>query len=300
MDIIVIGAGAIGSFYGANLSKLNNVTLAARKEHADRINKKGLKITGLENKTYRLKAVEKINSIGNNSVVLLTTKVYGSKDAISGIKGLIKKSTVVLCLQNGLYSENLVKEIIGKKCIVLRAITNFGVSFLKPGIVKYNNYSYTAIEKSPASEELAENFSKCGLNAHVSPNIKKDMWKKLVFNCVLNPVTSILRIENRGISDEKLNPLKKLIVAECLKVAEKDGVKFDIDFMKILNTDFRLSRNLSSMQQDLLKGKHTEIGYLNGAVAELGKKYGIECPVNEALAGIIRDMEKQKTIQIFK
>lgn len=300
MNIVVIGAGAIGSFYGAKLSKLNDVTLAARKKHADKINKDGLKVTGMENKTYRLRAVEKIKSIGDKSLILLTTKVYGSKDAISGIKGLIKKDTVVLCLQNGLYSENIVKSIIGKKCRILRAITNFGASFLKPGIVKYNNYSYTAIEKSPISEELAGNFSKCGLNAHASQDIKKDMWKKLVFNCVLNPVTSILGIENRGISDEKLNPLKKLIVGECLKVAEKDGVRFDIDFMKILNTEFRLSRNISSMQQDLLKGKCTEIDYLNGAVAELGKKYGISCPVNEALVAIIKYMEKEKTIQIFK
>lgn len=300
MKVTIIGAGAIGSFYGAKLSKFNDVTLAARKEHADKINRYGLKITGLENKTYRLKAAEKIKSIDDNSLVLLTTKVYDSKDAISGIKGLIKKGTAVLCLQNGLYSENAVKGIIGKKCTVLRAITNFGASFLKPGIVKYNNYSYTAIEKSPASKEIAENFSKCGLNAYVSPNIKKDMWKKLVFNCVLNPVTSMLRIENRGISDEKLNPLKKLIVDECLKVAEKDGVRFDVDFMKILNTEFSMSRNISSMQQDLLKGKRTEIGWLNGAVAGLGKKYGISCPVNKALAAVIRDMEKQKTIQIFK
>jgi len=218
----------------------------------------------------------------------LTTKVHDSAQAIKNIKNLIKKNTIILCLQNGLYSENIAKDIIGRKCLVLRAITNFGAIFLNPGIIGYKNYSYTSIEKNPRSKEIAENFSKCGLNAYVSENIKFDMWKKLVLNCVLNPITAILRIENRGIADERLNPLKKLIVEECLKVAEKDGVKFDIDFVKTINEEFKNSRNVSSMQQDLLKGKQTEIDYLNGAVVEFGNKYGIKCPVNESLVSIIK------------
>ena len=292
MNIIVLGAGAIGSLYGAKLSKLNDVILIAGKEHAEQINKKGLQITGLENKTYYLKASTKAEEIKANTLILLTTKIYDSEKAINSIKDLIREDTIILCLQNGLYSENIVKKIIKGRCLVLRAITNFGSVYLKPGTVNYTSCSYTSIEKSPRSKWLAGNFSKCGLNAYVSHNIKKDMWKKVILNCALNPITAILKIENSGIADEKLNQIKKLIADECMKVAEKDGVKFDIDFLKIINKEFRKSRNISSMQQDILKGKQTEINYLNGAVAGLGKKYGIKCPVNEALAGIIREVEK--------
>ncbi len=295
MNVIILGAGAIGSLYGAKLSKLNDVTLVARKEHVGRINKYGLKVAGLENKTYRLKASTKVNEIEEGTLVLLTTKVYGTKEAISGIKGFVKKDTIILCLQNGLYSENIAKKIIGKRCLVLRAVTNFGAAFLKPGVIQYNSYSYTAIEKSPngKSFSIAKNFAECGLNGYVSENIKADMWKKLILNCVLNPVTSILRTENKGIADERLNPLKKLIVGECLEVAKKDGVEFGIDFVKAVNESIKDSRNISSMQQDLLKGKNTEIDYLNGAVVKMGKKYGIKCPVNSALAIIIKEMEKK-------
>jgi 2-dehydropantoate 2-reductase len=185
-----------------------------------------------------------------------------------------------------------VKKVLGKKCLVLRAVTNFGAAFLKPGTVKYNSCSYTAIERSERSKEIAENFRKCGLNGHVSENIKYDMWKKLIFNCVLNPITAILKVENNGISDERLNPLKRLIVEECLKVAKKDRVNFGFDFVEIINNEFKNSVNISSMQQDILKGKKTEIDYLNGAVAELGRKYGIKCPVNEALTMIINGINK--------
>ena len=197
-----------------------------------------------------------------------------------------------MCLQNGLYSENIVKEIVGKKCLVLRAITNCGAAFLKPGVVQYNSFSYTAIEKSAKSFAIANLFAQCGLNGYVSDNIKIDMWKKLILNCVLNPVTAILRIENRGIADKRLNSLKKLIVEECLNVAKKDGVKFNIDFIKVINSAIKDSRNISSMQQDLIRGKKTEIDYLNGAVVKFGKKYGINCPVNTALVMVIKEMER--------
>ena len=296
MKIIILGAGAIGSLFGAKLSELNDVTLIARKEHADAINKNGLKIIGLENQEYSVKAAAKIEKIEKNALILLTTKVQDSEKAVKPLKNLIRSDTIILCLQNGLYSENIVKNIVGNKCLVLRAITNFGAIFLKPGVVDYKNYSYTSIEKSPKSEKIAENFLKCGLNGHVSDSIKHDMWKKLVFNCVLNPITAILRIKNNGICDGRLNPLKKLVIGECLKVAEKDNVKFEIDFLKILNEEFKQSQNVSSMQQDLLKGKKTEIGYLNGAVAEFGKKYRVKCPVNEALAGIIKNAEMRTKI----
>lgn len=291
MKIIILGAGAIGSLYGAKLSKVNDVVLVGNHQHADKINKSGLKIKGIENKIHKIKAITKIQNIENNTLILLTTKVYDSEKSIKSIKNLIKKDTIILCLQNGLYSENPVKQIVGRKCLVLRGITNFGAIFLKPGIVRYTNYGYTAVERSQKSKELAENFEKCGLNAHVSKDIRIDIWQKLILNCVLNPITAILRIENRGIADERLNPLKKLIIGECLKVAKKDGIAFDIDFVKKINNGIKNSRNLSSMLQDLMKGKKTEIDYLNGVVVDLGKRFGIECPVNSGIVEIVKGMK---------
>jgi len=293
MKIIILGAGGIGSLYGAKLSKFNDVTLVGRQEHVDEVNKSGLKITGLENNTYKLRAATKIEKIEDNTLILLTTKVYDSKEAIGGIKNLIKKDTVILCLQNGLYSENIVKDAV-KGCLVLRGITNVGVAFLEPGVIRYNTTSYTAIEKSRISNELVDMFKKCGFDSYVSENIKKDDWKKLIINCLINPVSTILGKENRAVADEKLNPLKKLIVDECLKVAEKEGVKLDIDFVKMVDEMIKESRNISSMQQDIIKGKKTEIDFLNEAVVGLGRKYGVKCLVNEGLVMIIKGMENRK------
>ena len=289
MNITILGAGAIGSLYGAKLSKFSNVTLVAKKRHADKINKYGLRVIGLENNIYNLKATTKIKDI-DNALVLLTTKVYDSKEAINSIKNLIKEGTTILCLQNGLNSEDIVKEAVGNKCQVLRGITSFGAAYLEPGIISCNNYGQTLIEKNAKSFAIAKLFSKCGLNSSVSNNIRRDMWRKLIMNCVLNPLTAILRVENKYIANDRLNSLKKLVINECLQVAEKDGFGFTEDFIKMINNGIKNSANISSMQQDLIKGKRTEIDYLNGAVVKLGEEYGIRCPVNQALVMIIRSI----------
>ena len=300
MNIIILGAGAIGSLYGAKLSKLNDVILIGKKQHTDKINKDGLIIKGIENEKYKLKAETEIKKIKQNTLILLTTKVYDSENAIRKIEDMIKKDTVILCLQNGLYSEKIVKDIVKDKCTVLRGITNFGAVFLEPGVVQYNSYGYTAIEtnkkENKKGREIAENFKKCGLNGYVSDNIKYDVWKKLILNCVLNPLTAIMKVENKFISEENLNPIKEIIIQECLEAAKKDGVKFDIDFVKLINDVFRDSNNISSMRQDIIKGRKTEIDCLNGAVAELGKKHGIMCPFNEGLVMMIKCLEKTQNI----
>jgi len=287
MKIIVLGAGAIGSLYGAKLSKLYDVTLVGRQQHVDKINKNGL---------YKLKAVTEIKKIEDDTLILLATKVHDSKEAIDPIKDLIKKDTIILCLQNGLGSEDIVKEIVGNKCLVLRGITAVGATFIEPGIVQFSNLSYTSIEKSSKSQEIVDNFNECQLKANVSENLKHDIWKKLIVNCMLNPVTAIFKIDNGESADEKLDPLKKAISDECLRVANKEGIKFDFDFVETMNKALKGSKNMSSMFQDLVKGRKTEIKYLNEAVVELGKKYNIQCPVNEGLVLIIKGMEEEKGV----
>lgn len=298
MKIIILGAGAIGSMYGAKLSKLNDVILAGKKKHVGAISRKGLKVTGVENKTYNLKAFTKINRIEKNTLIILATKVYDSEKAIRPIKKLLRKDTIILCLQNGYGSEDIIKKIIGKKCLVLRGITAVGISFLKPGEIRMNNIGYTAIEKSQKSMVIAENFSECGLKAYVSKNIKEDVWKKLIINCILNPLTAILKVRNKELASREFKPLRKIISEECVKVAGEDGVRINPKFIEDKISRIGRSDNLSSMYQDLLKGKKTEIDYLNGAVVKIGKKHGIKCPVNESMADAVKLLETRAKTKI--
>ena len=127
-------------------------------------------------------------------------------------------------MQNGLHSEEVVKAIVGERCLVLRAITQFGAIFREPGIIDYKAAGYTLVEQSPRSAEIADLLTASGLDGRISDAIKVEIWRKLIFNCVINPITSIIGTEVGAIADPRLDPLKQLVVDECLAVARADGV----------------------------------------------------------------------------
>ncbi len=294
MSIIVLGAGAIGSLYGAKLADRNDVTLVGRPDHVRAIEAHGLRLEGLESRTVRLGASTSIDRIGPDTLILLTTKVSASAAALEPVAPLVRDDTTIVCLQNGLGSEDIARAAVGGRGAVLRAITQFGAIFQSPGVIDYKTAGHTLIEPHERSAPIAEIFTASGLDGRVSPDIRTAIWQKLVINCVINPITAILRCQVGAIADPRLDALKQLVIDECAAVAAADGVSLDIDFLTLLSEVFGASRNVASMQQDLLRGRPTEIDYMNGAVATLGERYGIACPANRALVLIIKALEDQR------
>jgi 2-dehydropantoate 2-reductase len=291
MEIIVLGAGAIGSLYGAKLASDNEVTLVGRAEHVDAINSDGLRVEGIESHVVRVHARTRIDRIGPEALIILTTKVADSASALRPIAPFVRDDTTVLCLQNGIGSERIARTTLKDRGIVLRGITQFGAIFKSPGVIQFMARGYTLIEEHERSVRLAAVLSAAGLDCRVSPDIGADVWHKLVINCVVNPITAILGCEVRGIANPQLEPLKQLVIDECIAVAASEGVTFETDFMREINDFFRPSHNLASMFQDLRRGRPTEIDYMNGAVVALGAQAGVQCPVNRALTAIIKAME---------
>ena len=289
--IVVFGAGAIGSVYAAKLAASHDVTLVARPEHVDAINRDGLRLTGREEVTCRLRAATRVGAIAPATLVLLTTKVSDNRAAAATLAYHVRDDTVILCVQNGLGSEEVVKDVLGSRAVVLRAITQFGAIFREPGVIDYKVAGYTLIEQGPQSRAIASLLTASGLDGRVSDDIKAEIWRKLIFNCVINPITSLMGTDVGSIADSRLDPLKRLVINECLAVARADGVTFSEDFLQTITDVFGSSRNIASMRQDLSRGKLTEIDFMNGAVVALGKRFGIDCPVNAALTAIIRAME---------
>ena len=296
-QIIVLGGGAIGSVYAAKLAERHDVTLIARPAHAEAINRGGLRVIGHEQATRRMRAQTAVDEVAPHALILLTTKVNDSRRAIAPLADKLRDSTVILCVQNGLGSEDIVKEEVGGRCLVLRAITQFGAVFEQPGVVDYTAAGATLLEPSPRSAEIAALLTRAGLDGRVSENIKPEIWRKLIYNCVINPITAIIGSEVRGIADPRLDPAKQLVVDECLLVARADGVTFDIDFLPTIAQVFGTARTIASMRQDLIKGKPTEIDHMNGAVVALGRRLGIACPVNAALVALVKAMEARAVTQ---
>lgn len=294
MNVIVLGAGAIGCAYGYQLSAHHDVTLVGTPAHMQAIREHGLRIEGaIHTGTFRLKAVTSLDTIEPGTLIILTTKVSSSVAAITPIVPLLTPSVTILCVQNGLYSERLVRDLVGDRAVTLRAITQVGGILRGPGVVEHTVVGYTLVEDHERALAVAAVLSECGLDGRVIPDMKVAMWRKIVFNCVINPITAITGSTVGGIVDPKLARIKRLVIDECVAVAAADGVTFEEDFMALIDRVFASAATVASTLQDLQKGRRTEIDHLNGAVVALGAEYGIPCPVNAALTTIIKQLEAQ-------
>lgn len=290
--IFILGSGAVGSTYGALLSKKEDVTLIGRKAHVDVINSSGLFLYGEFEGKYDVRADTQIREIPSNSLVVLSTKVTGSQKAIEGIKHLVKKDTIILLVQNGLGIEEIVKKILPDH-ETIRAVVTLGAEFLEPGKISNVVSIKIDLEKSRSSGKIAGLLKDCGLAVEISDNINIQAWTKLAINSVLNPLTAIFQVEGNEIITDSLKPVRHGIVSECSEVAKAEGIEIDPTIEEMIDAGVSNFFNYSSMCQDMIKGKKTEIDFLNGKIVELGKIHNIPTPFNELMVAFIKFLEKK-------
>lgn len=291
--IFVLGAGAIGSSYGALLSRKNDVTLIGNENHLDAIISRGLTLSGDVQKEFFIKAETKIREVPSNTLILLTTKAHDSEKAITEIKGLLKDDTVILILQNGLGNKELVKRIVRDEIQIVRGLVKSAAEFLEPGKIAFWN-GETILEQTKMSKRIVWLFNESGLRTRISNEMDEEMWNKLVVNCVVNPITAILRVRDNEVAVDSLRQLRHGIVEECVKVGKCEGIVFQLDLKEAIEKDIMKFTNFSSMCQDIMKRKKTEIDFLNGKIVELGKKHNISTPINEAMTCLIKFLEENK------
>lgn len=290
--IFILGSGAVGSTYGALLSKKEDVTLIGRKAHVDVINSSGLFLYGEFEGKYDVRADTQIREIPSNSLVFLSTKVTGSQKAIEGIKHLVKKDTIILLVQNGLGIEEIVKKILPDHEII-RAVVTLGAEFLEPGKISNVVSIKIDLEKTRSSGKIAGLLKDCGLAVEISDNINIQAWTKLTINSVLNPLTAIFQVRGNEIITDSLKPVRHGIVSECSEVAKAEGIEIDPTIEEMIDAGVSNFFNYSSMCQDMIKGKKTEIDFLNGKIVELGKIHNIPTPFNELMVAFIKFLEKK-------
>jgi len=294
-NIIVLGAGIIGSCYGALLSATNKVVMIDNKEIVDKINKRGISIITNDRKKFNPVAQTNLDKILPNTLILLTTKAHQIESAINTIGNLLEKNNVILVLQNGLGNEKIVKKLVGERAEVIRGIVNSGAWEIEPESFNLIMHD-TVLEPSNTSSVISLILNESGLPTRISQNFISELWQKLILNCVVNPLTAILRVKNNQIGIPVLKNLRHRIVEECLKVTEAVGVDLDTDLAEKIDKSIQSYTNFSSMYQDVVNGKKTEIDFLNGKIVELGKKHNIPTPCNESLYAIIKFMEPKNDI----
>jgi 2-dehydropantoate 2-reductase len=302
MNIVFMGAGAIGSLFGALLSKKNNATLIGRASHANAIRKNGLKIEGKTQLNTTISAEDSIDKLlFTPDLLILTVKAYDTEEAMNQAKQIIDEDTIVLSLQNGLGNIEKIQENIDNSNIIA-GITTHGALFNEPGIIRHTGKGSTVLgelngKSSKKLKCITDLFNEAGIETTISHNIVKELWIKAIINSSINPLTTFFQCKNGYLLENPIleNILEK-ICKESTSVANKEGMQLSIEKMydKTKQVIQDTAENYSSMLQSLRKGKKTEIDSINGRIVDVGKKHGMGPLINEMLIYSIKSISERK------
>jgi 2-dehydropantoate 2-reductase len=295
MKVAVVGAGAVGCYYGGMLARASHdVTLIGRPQHVEAIERQGLR---LETQTFderiRVSASSEGRAVQSAQLVLFCVKSTDTESAAAAIKPHLAPDALLLSLQNGVENADRLRAILPQD--VLAAVVYIGTEMAGPGHVRHHGRGELIIERSRASEEVAQALIAAGVPTDISDNVRGALWAKLVLNCAYNALSAITQLPyGRLVKGAGITVVMRDVVDECLAVAKADDVTIpgDIDaaVRKIAET---VPGQSSSTAQDLARGKPSEIDHLNGVIVRRGEALGVATPVNRLLHAIVKLIESK-------
>jgi len=312
MKILILGAGAIGSLFGGFLAKAGHqVCFLGRQTNNDVIREKGLKIDGIwgEHLITGISCFESLDQILDCGIkefdfVILSVKSYDTESVVSEYVNKFPYTTSVISLQNGLGNIQIIQELVGtENTIGGRVIT--GVEYLEPGYIRVTVSAADPVlgTISNSSSEIAEKaammFTAAGIKTDVTDNIETYIWEKVLYNCALNALSTTLNINyGKLLSSSAAKDLIFNIIVEIYDIIHKENIlvnfKTPQDYTNHL-FDVLIPLTFDhhpSMLQDINHNKRTEIDALNGAIAEISKKYNLAAPYNTTIVNIIKAKEQ--------
>ncbi|EHH69680.1 ketopantoate reductase family protein [Gluconobacter morbifer] len=293
MQISVIGAGAVGCHVGGLLALAgHDVVLLGRSAHVDAINSRGLLLEGQGfRKTVQLRAVTEASRLPQSDLVLVCVKCTDTAEAGRMIRPALKADTVIVSLQNGMGNSALLEDITGRP--VIPAIVYIAVEMTGPGHVLHRGGKRLLIGASDSSPELARRLSEVGLPTTVTEDIQVALWSKLVINCACNALSAVGPMSYGPLLEiVDVREVMADIVRECLCVAAACGISLPADMLeKVLEIGRIMPKQKSSMAQDMIRRRPTEIDFLNGYVVRMGKALDVPTPVNQTLVSVLKILE---------
>lgn len=306
MKICMLGTGSLGSTIGGTLAQGGSEVYFVDqwKEHIDKINENGLKMTDEKEDWYvKVDARTSAEGMGPVDLVIVLVKSFATKEAVSQLKetNVIGENTLVMSLQNGLGNEETIAEVVGE-ANVISGKTYVGGRLLSPGYVsagvkgKYTYIGELTGEITDRIQAVCDEFNKAGLLCEVSDNIKGLIWDKLLINMAAGALCGITRLPYGPLYEEEY--IKETAVAaiqEGIDVAKAAGVKLkseDPEYPWYAASEGLPETFKTSILQSLELKRPTEIDFINGSVVEWGKKFGIPTPVNRTLVTCVKGIEK--------
>jgi 2-dehydropantoate 2-reductase len=299
MKISIVGVGAVGGYFGGKLAKAGlDVTFISRGATLEALQEKGLRI-----KSYtgdftikKPKVAHDFKAIVDSDVVLLCVKSYSTREVAKALKHVISDNTIIVSLQNGIENEDILSEILGTEKII-GSVVFITSSVPEPGLIKHTSYGKIMLGELDGKvtervRKIEKMFLDAGVPAGITPNIKKELWKKLMLNIPYNGFTSLVRgpLKNYFEIPEAQECFLRAL-KEVQAVAQMEGYNLtdeDIESaLKFTKTD-GFTNFKSSTLLDIEAGKPIEIDALQGAVIKAARKYNIDVPINKLIYALLK------------
>ncbi len=302
MRICVVGCGAVGSLFAANLSLLDDVEVVAydlSAAHVDAINANGLRLSGAGDVLGRPRATTDPAAIGSCDFGIVATKAMHTEAAIAATAGAFADGSVAT-VQNGIGNEEVLALHVER---VIRGTTFPAGKIVEPGHVQWDVKGDTTLgpfEPSPAPfdevERLADACTRAGLPTQAVADARGPQWRKVIFNAATNPIGALTGLTHGRVCERPdLRALVSGLVSEGKAVATAQGIELDSDPEDLIDHAAKPEvayNHKASMLQDVEARRTTEIDYLNGGIVRFGGEHGVATPLNEAIWALVKGVEQ--------
>jgi len=297
MKIAIMGAGAVGCYYGGMLARAgHDVVLIGRPRHVQSINRDGLLLeTASFNERVQLTACTDGNGAKDADIVLCCVKTSDTAQAASEMAPFLKPGAVIVSLQNGIESPDLLRAQLRQE--VIPAAVYVATEMAGDGHVRHHGAGQLVIGQSPHSSEVADMFVGAGIPVEISENIQGVLWTKLIINCAYNALSAITALPyGKLVQHAGVEQVLRDVVDECLAVAARAGVTPVGDVWEGVQRIPKIMANqTSSTAQDLKRGRRSEIDHLNGCIVRKGEELGVSVPVNRMLHTLVKIVESRSS-----
>jgi 2-dehydropantoate 2-reductase len=303
MKIAMIGAGAMGGSYGAQLARAGHaVTLIDTwRNHVETINREGLHADGaLGDHRLRLEAFTSPPAGLNADLAIVFVDANNTRAGALAAKQALAPDAHAITCQNGIGNVEILQDVLGKGR-VLGGSSMCSAASRGPGHVTLTHLDKTSIGEIDGvererTEALAATLNDAGLPTSIAPDIMATIWQKFIVNCAFNALCATTGLRTGEMMRvPELDALQDRILEEVSAVTEaKNIAPPDPEITTKLKVDGRKRMNKPSMLQHVTAGRKTEIDAINGALIREARKLGIPTPYNEALVALLKGREQSQ------
>jgi 2-dehydropantoate 2-reductase len=301
MRIAVMGAGAVGGYFGARLAAAgHDVGFIARGAHLEAMRRQGLKIKSIRGDLQiRSLFTSAPEEVGPVDLVLFCVKSYDTEEAGKKLTPLMKKETEILSLQNGIDNPDKLAKLWGKNR-TLAGVVYIGARISTPGVIEHSAEGRIVLgepagEISDQTKLVQQIFSAVQIPCAISTEIRKVLWGKLVWNAPFCAIACLTRATVKEILEsDSLRELGVSCMEEVREAAKSRGFDLSPDLIaQTLKVSESLGDFKPSMLQDLEAGKPLEYEAFNGVVVDLLRRTGKSAPINEIFYGALKFLDKK-------